>query len=56
MLGVKKSPNNVAGRPYGSAASGRLVAGAALGRQNPLEDSELNRVENNVKILGASDF
>jgi hypothetical protein len=28
----------------------------AASSQNPLEDSELNRVENNVKILGKSDF
>jgi len=27
-----------------------------MGRQNPLEDSELNKVENNVKILTKSEF
>ena len=55
MLGKAQASKGPA-RPYGSAASGKLQAGAALGRQNPLEDSELNKVENNVKILTKSDF
>jgi len=48
-------------RPYGSAASGKLLSGTALGRNNeqnehnPMEDS-MDKVENNVKILGKSDF
>lgn len=55
MLG---KPHGKAGqaRPYGSTASGNLQSAAALGRQNPLEDSELNKVENNVKILTKSNF
>ena len=43
-------------RPYGSAASGNLEAAGASGHPNPLEDSELERVANNVQILPASDF
>lgn len=55
MSGKGQSKGGLA-RPYGSAASGGLQSAAVLGRQNPLEDSELNKVENDVKILTASNF
>jgi hypothetical protein len=52
----KPPQSNGQARPYGSAASGKLQAAAALGHRNPLEDSELERVENNVEILPESSF
>jgi hypothetical protein len=51
-----KAPQSKGPRPYGSAAGGKLEAAEALGHRNPLEDSELERVENNVQILPESSF
>ena len=51
---LAKPPLSKGPRPYGSAAGSKLQA--AEGQRNPLEDSELERVENNVQILPESSF